>query len=96
MHDAIGSFLRTSGLGARTGHLRVYRAWDDAAGSTVARRARPVRFERGELVVEVSSAACLQELSAFTGEGIRERANEALKETLGEPAIRRVTFRLKR
>ena len=73
-------------------HVAVFQAWNAALGTALARRARPVRFERGELVVEVDSAAHYQELAAFTGEGFRERANEGL----GEPSIRRVTFRLKR
>lgn len=92
MSDAVGAFLRASGIGARTRHVPVYRAWNDAVGADLARRARPVRFERGELVVEVDSSAHFQELVAFTGEGFRERVNEIL----GEPGIRRMTFRLKR
>ena len=69
MSDAVGAFLRASGIGARTRHIPVHQAWNEAVGAALARRARPVRFERGELVVEVDSAAHLQELSAFTGEG---------------------------
>ena len=92
MSDAVGAFLRASGIGARTRHVPVFRAWNDAVGAGLARRARPVRFERGELVVEVDSSAHYQELVAFTGEGFRERANELL----GESCIRRVTFRRNR
>jgi len=92
MSDAVGAFLHASGIGARTRHVPVFRAWNDAVGPALARRARPVRFERGELVVEVDSATHFQELVAFTGEGFRERANEIL----GEPGIRRVTFRSSR
>jgi hypothetical protein len=92
MKEAVGGFLRASGLAAHMRHVPVYQAWNDAVGAALARRARPVRFERGELVVEVDSAAHLQELVAFTGEGFRERANEEL----GQALVRRVTFRLKR
>jgi hypothetical protein len=92
MGDAVGSFLRASGLSARMQHVPVFQAWNSAAGTDLARHARPVRFERGELFVEVDSSAHFQELVAFTGEGYRERANAEL----GEPRIRRVTFRLKR
>jgi hypothetical protein len=92
LKDAVGGFLRASGLATRMRHLEVFRAWNRAIGEGLARRAKPVRFERGDLVVEVDSAAHHQELVAFTGEGFRERANELL----GGPTIRRVTFRLKR
>jgi Dna[CI] antecedent, DciA len=92
MQDAVGRFLRASGLGARMRGWPVFQAWIDAAGPELARHARPVRFERGELVVEVVSAAHYQELASFTGEGYRQRANERL----ARPEIRRIVFRLKR
>jgi len=92
MQDAMGRFLRASGLGARMRGWPVFQAWIDVAGTELARHARPVRFERGELVVEVGSAAHYQELASFTGEGYRLRANERL----GKPEIRRIVFRLKR
>ena len=56
------------------------------------RRARAVRFKRGELTVEVESAAHLQELSSFTGESIKREANRIL----GDDRIRNVVFKLKR
>ena len=92
MKDALQGFLKRSGLAVRMRPWRVFQAWIEALGPELARRARPVRFERGELVVEVSSAAHFQELSSFTGEGCRERANALL----GKPDIRRVVFRLAR
>jgi hypothetical protein len=92
MPEAVGGFLRASGLSARMKSWPVFQAWIEALGSDLARRARPVRFERGELVVEVDSAAHFQELASFTGEGYRERANAKLS----KPEIRRVAFRLKR
>jgi len=92
MQDAMRGFLSASGLGTRLQRPAAFAAWDEAVGPGLARRARPVRFAAGELQVEVESAAHLHELSAFTGEGYRQQANERL----GEPAIRRVTFRLQR
>jgi hypothetical protein len=92
MQDAVGRFLRASGLGSRMRDWPVFQAWIDAVGADLARRARPVRFARGELVIEVDSASHLQELSTFTGETYRERANAHL----ARPEIRRVVFRLKR
>ena len=92
MQDAVGRFLKASGLGARMRSWPVFQAWIEAAGTELARHARPVRFDRGELVVEVGSAAHYQELASFTGESYRQRANERL----GKPEIRRIVFRLKR
>jgi len=92
MQDALGRFLRSSGLAGRMRGWPVFEAWVDALGPELARHARPVRFERGELLVEVGSAAHYQELASFTGEGYRQRANERL----AKPEIRRIVFRLKR
>jgi hypothetical protein len=92
MHDALAAFLRENQLGPRSRHQPVFDAWNQALGADLARRARPVRFARGELAIEVESAAHLHELANFTGENHRARANEIL----GKPEIRRVVFRLKR
>jgi len=92
MQDALGRFLRASGLGPRMRSWPVFQAWIDAVGMELARHARPVRFERGELLVEVGSAVHYQELASFTGESYRQRANERL----ARPEIRRIVFRLKR
>jgi hypothetical protein len=51
-----------------------------------------VRFARGELCVEVESAAHLHELTNFSGERYRELANAQL----GRAEIQRIVFRLKR
>lgn len=84
--------MRESGIGARTRQAPVYAAWSRALGSELARRARPVRFSRGELVVEVESAAHFHELSNFTGEQYRKLAND----DLGGEEIRKVVFKLRR
>ena len=92
IHDAVKDFMRASGFASRNSQGPLYQAFIDAAGERFARRARPVRFARGELVVEVDSAAHLQELQSFLGGDIRSRANQIL----GREEIRRLTFRLKR
>jgi hypothetical protein len=51
-----------------------------------------MRFARGELLVEVDSAAHMHELANFTGEEYRARINEHL----GKEEVRRLTFHLKR
>jgi hypothetical protein len=55
-----------------------------------------VRFDEGELVVEVSSAAHLNELKSFTGDAFRRQANERLVKHGHRATIRRVVFKLKR
>lgn len=89
---ALASFLKKSGLGARFGPPPAFRAFKEAAGAAFARHARPVRFARGELVVQVSSAPHLAELKGFRGEEIRVRANRIL----GGEEVRKITFRLDR
>lgn len=91
--DVMRQYLDASGLGQRLRDWPVYDAWRVAVGEELARRARPVDYRRGgELVVEVESAAHLQELRNFTGERYRALANQRL----GQERIRRVTFKLKR
>lgn len=90
--EALERFLSTSGLAPRMRAARVFQAWNEAAGEALARRARPVAFRAGELVVEVDSSAHLGELRGFTGEDLRRRANERL----GSERILRVVYRLPR
>ena len=44
------------------GAAAIWRAWDDAVGMQIARRAQPVRLRGRTLVVAVSSAPWMQEL----------------------------------
>lgn len=92
LDDALKSFLRKSGIGERFGPPPVFRAFQDALGQTFARHARPVRFARGELVVQVASAPHLAELKGFRGEEVRMRTNQLL----GRDEVRKITFRLDR
>ena len=48
--------MREGGLGQQGQSERVFRAWNDALGEDMQAAARPVRFRRGELSVEVSAA----------------------------------------
>jgi hypothetical protein len=89
---ALDGFLAASGLTERLRHAPVYRAFAEALGVALGRHARAVRFERGNLYVEVDSAAHLHELSNFAGDEFREIANARL----GSELIRRVHFQLKR
>lgn len=92
MRDAMRAFLSQSGLDRRLRDWPVFEAWNAVVGEALARRARPVRYRAGELLVEVESAAHLQELRGFTGEEFRRIANQRLE----REEIRRVVFKLKR
>ena len=92
MSAVLARFLRENRLLGDVEEQRVMAAWQSAAGAGLRERARPVRFRAGELVVEVSSAAHLQELENFRGEGLRRSANREL----GAERIRRVRYQPKR
>lgn len=92
MGQTLREFMRESGLGAKLRDWPVYEAWKVAVGEELLRRARPVDFRRGELIVEVESAAHLHELANFTGERFRQLANQHLE----TERIRVVSFVLKR
>lgn len=92
LSEALAGFLRESGLGGKLYNWPIFRAWQQAAGPELARHARAVKFTRGELLVEVESAAHMHELANFTGEEYRVRINEHL----GKEEVRRLTFHLKR
>lgn len=92
MQDALKEFLRESGLGPRLRHSEVFSAFGQALGEALSKRAHPVRFQSGNLTVEVESAVHMHELANFTGEQVRRKANQIL----GEERITRVDFKLKR
>ena len=91
IQQAVTAFLRESGIGEKLRPSAVYRAWNAALGEALAQHARPVRFRRGELCVEVDSNAHYHELKNFTGDRLRAAANGRL----GKEEITRVVFRLK-
>ena len=92
IHDTLAAFLRDSGLDTKLSQARVFGAWQVALGAELSKRAIPVRFQGGELLVEVESAAHFHELTNFTGERYRVLANKKL----GAARITRVVFQLKR
>ena len=92
MQVAMKRFLQDSGLRSRLRDVAIFKAWRDSLGIVLAARARPVAFHEGVLEVTVQSAAHFQELSSFTGEQYRLKANRRL----GSERIRKVVFRLER
>lgn len=85
--DAIQAFLKEAGIGAKGRDGEVFRAWNEAYGST---EARPVAFRNRALHLEVTSPALLQDLKSYSGDRFRRRANQIL----GEERIRRIVVKL--
>ena len=88
--DAVKRFMRTSGINRTEGEGATFSAWNTAAEALLGTQAPAVRFQNGELVVEASSSAQLQELKGFLGEELRQEANRRL----GAEKILRITFRI--
>jgi hypothetical protein len=91
MQEVLAQFLERSGLRKGMQGAEAMRAWAEALGPA-AERAQAVRFQDGELLVEVQSAPHFHELKNFTGEDYRRAANQRL----GRETIRRVVFQQKR
>jgi hypothetical protein len=92
MGDALDRFLHSNDLRRANPNDKIFTTWNQALGPALAKRAVPVRFERGELTVLVESAAHYQELKNFTGSQLRRQTNELL----GAKRIERISFKLKR
>ncbi len=89
--DALKAYFKESGLDTRMRDFAVFDAWRKALGTELCKRARAIQFKSGTLVVETESAAHRSELSSFTGEQFRQRANQIL----GGERITKITYKLK-
>ncbi len=89
---ALREFLTESKLGPKLATTRVMRTWQKVQGPALSKHAQAVRFENGDLWIEVDSSAHLHDLVNFSGERYRRAANEIL----GQDTIRRVMFQNKR
>lgn len=92
MRDALAGFLRETHLDQRLREQQVLTAWKASLDPELHQHARAVRFVGGELVVEVSSAALLGELTSFTGEALRKATNKRL----GADRITSVSYKPRR
>ncbi|GAB4255833.1 MAG: DUF721 domain-containing protein [Deferrisomatales bacterium] len=68
---------------------RIWEVWETAVGPDIAKRSCPTSFQGGRLLVSVSTAPWLQQLS-FLRETIRDAVNGAL----GAPLVTEVRLRL--
>lgn len=85
LRDLLGRALARAGLEATSDAFRVAEAWEEAVGPTVAARARPAGFERGELLIAAPDAVWRQELVLLAPD-IKQKINRAL----GSDVVQRV------
>ena len=88
MGPVLKRLLRDLRLEERNREGALASAWEEAAGSDLAGKARPVAFRRGLLTVEVEGAPLLQEVSGFRARAILE----ALRALPGGRAVREIRF----
>lgn len=77
-----------STLGERFRTLRIWSDWSAMVGHAIALRAKPLRFNAGQLTVAVESAPWMQQLTYMKSE-LRHRINECLGEILVKEIILR-------
>ena len=75
--DLIGAVLGTRALEPAANLFVIRAAWSEVLGERLGARARPLRLERGELLVSVPDAVWRQEMSFLTSE-IASWLNRAL------------------
>ena len=92
INEALGSilkrYLKRSGLASRIRHRKLYSIWQQALGDK-AGRTRIVGVRRGELEVEVASAALRQELELQ-----RHMYVKVLQAEVERPFVERIRFGL--
>jgi len=69
--EALGEFLKESGLAERIEEAAIVPEWDERVGEAIARVTRPTRVAQGTLFVAVRSSPWLMELNMMKGEIIR-------------------------
>ncbi len=89
IEETLDIVLRELGVRQSPTEARVFAAFGEAAGPALRGCASTTRYQRGELLVEVRSAAQLHELANFTGAALRERINDLL----GGPVVKNIVFK---
>jgi predicted nucleic acid-binding Zn ribbon protein len=85
--DILTSILTDRGWNSVVREHRVFAEWREAVGGTIADNARPVKINRGLLVVVVSSPIWTQELSLM-----KETIIGRLNDRLGDSVVRDIRF----
>lgn len=87
--DVMGQLMTRRGYGRIRGGGELQAAWQQAAGSLLAKHSRPTNLRRGVLQVVVENSTWMQELT-FARDAILAK----LQETAKDQGIRDLRFRL--
>ncbi len=85
--DILTAILTDRGWGGALKEHKVFAVWDETVGSKISDNTRPVRINRGVLVVAVSNPVWTQELSLM-----KDTIIQRLNDRLGEVIIRDIRF----
>ena len=88
--DIITKMLKDSKLSFNPEDAKIWKVWDKAVGSNIAKYARPVWIKDGCLRVGVTDPIWLQELGYM-----RNEIKEKLNQELGRNGVEKIEFRLK-
>lgn len=89
LRDIIASLFSDSKLPFNPDDARIWKEWEGAVGTAIAKNAQPLWIKNRKLRVKVSNPIWLQELG-FVEETIKKKLNERL----GRQAVERIEFRL--
>jgi predicted nucleic acid-binding Zn ribbon protein len=85
--DILTAILTDRGWNSIAKEHRVFTEWSEAVGATISDNARPIRINRGVLVVVVSSPVWAQELSLM-----KDTIIQRLNSRLGEAIVQDIRF----
>jgi predicted nucleic acid-binding Zn ribbon protein len=89
--DALDAVVRSLRGGAGRAEVRgVFGQWDEAVGEAIAAHVRPVRLERGTLLVEVDDPSWATQVRVF-GDDLRARL-----QTVAGVVVERIDVRVAR
>lgn len=66
VNQVVQQVVSRLGLGRKLDDYRIWQAWDEVVGSTIARNAQPVRLNEKRLVVAVRNSSWMHELSMLS------------------------------
>lgn len=75
--DALGAFLKRSGMDEKIEQARVIPEWEERVGAGIANVTRPIRVSDGVLLVAVRSSAWLMELRMMERQILRTLNGDA-------------------
>jgi predicted nucleic acid-binding Zn ribbon protein len=77
--DALGGFLKRSGLAGLMKYPELHEAWQKTVGADIARHTRVSRFQRGALEIAVDSSALLNDIQFHKAALLQDMRREVKK-----------------